>query len=275
MSSMPGAISALPSTLIFLHIPKTAGTTFQAILKKQYGLANAYLFGQEPRVSIEAFKQLSAERRAQLRLVSGHMSFGLHSFLAQPSAYITFLRDPASRVVSTYHYIRRTPHHTHFRAVTSPDMDLEQFARSSISKIGTDNGQVRMLAGVEDVGAAIPFGECTEALLTQAQANIQRHFPVVGVTELFDESLMLMRRRFGWRLPLYRRQNVTERNTAGPVMSQQTLQTIQARNSLDMALYTAGRKQLQAEIGGQGPAFLVELRLFRWLNALYQRRNAA
>jgi hypothetical protein len=63
--------------LIFLHIPKTAGTTLNRIIEWQYSALS--IFTVDPhgiRATPERFKTLSEERRRQLRVVRKLISKG-------------------------------------------------------------------------------------------------------------------------------------------------------------------------------------------------------
>jgi hypothetical protein len=57
----------------------------------------------------------------------------------------------------------------------------------------TRNEQVRRIAGVPP-----EKGPCTEATLEKALEHLRTDFAVSGLTERFDESLILMKRRLGW-----------------------------------------------------------------------------
>ncbi len=62
------------------------------------------------------------------------------------------------------------------------------------SPLMMNDGQVRLISGVF---GAVPFGELNETHLEQAIANL-RSFEVVGVTEKFDLTLLLLQQAFGW-----------------------------------------------------------------------------
>ena len=70
-------------TLIFLHIPKTAGTTLNRIIEWQYSPFE--IFTIDPyriRATPERLKRLPEERRRRLRVVRGHMLYGVHKCAA-------------------------------------------------------------------------------------------------------------------------------------------------------------------------------------------------
>jgi len=96
-----GGISALEKTVIFVHLPKCAGSTLNRILLRQYKLSETYaLAGRSVRDSFLELKRLPEEKKGGIRLLYGHMHFGLHEHLPQPCVYFTLLRDPVERVIS-------------------------------------------------------------------------------------------------------------------------------------------------------------------------------
>ncbi len=142
--------------------------------------------------AVAYFASLPEAERARLRLIMGHMTFGLHEALPRPSTYVTLLREPLALIVSQYHHVRRHEGHIlHEAAQEYPD--LASYVRSGIS-LEMDNSQTRAFAG----DSTTPFGGCTQAMLDRAKANLADAFSVVGLTERFDESLVLMERAFGW-----------------------------------------------------------------------------
>src|SRR5678815_1148823 len=79
--------------LIFLHIPKTAGTTLNRIIEWQYNPLS--IFTMDPyriRATPERLRKLSEGRRRRLRMVRGHLYHGIHEFLPQGGTYFTMLR---------------------------------------------------------------------------------------------------------------------------------------------------------------------------------------
>ncbi len=52
-----------PDTIIFLHIPKTAGTTLLDIMNRHYSAGEQYTFGADAKESVSIFKALPIEKR--------------------------------------------------------------------------------------------------------------------------------------------------------------------------------------------------------------------
>lgn len=255
------------AALIFLHIPKAAGTTLYAILRREYGQRHTYTIdGGRVRESVEAFKALPPEARAQVRLLMGHMPFGLHAYLPHAAPYVTLLRDPVERIISHYYFIRRTPHHYLYEAVAGQGLSLHEYVTSGLSD-ELDNGQVRLLAGPTPAGAAQGGAS---ARLARAEKNLAVHFAVVGLSERFDESLLLMRRALAWRhWPLYFRRNVAASKPSPLQVPAETLAAIRDRNALDLALYRRACDRFEEAVAAAGAGLEADMRRFQRLNRLY------
>ncbi len=270
----PTVANGIP-TVVFLHIPKSGGTTLHAIIERQYPSDRIYTVdGAHVRESIAAFKALPEAERRRLLVLKGHMSFGLHAWLPQPSTYITLLRDPVERAISHYYHILRTPHHTHHPTLVSQNgetrMSLHEFVLAGVSRI-VDNGQVRALCGREDV----PYGGCTADMLAQAQANIEDYFTLVGFTERFDETLVLLKRAFGWKVDAYLRRNVGKNRPATDSVPPETLRLLTEMNEFDIALYRYAEERFTAATATMGDSFTADLNRFRRGAALRSRREVS
>ena len=238
-------------TLLFLHIPKAAGTTLQRVLERHVPARRQYRLGAEAQASIEAFNAWPDSRRARVRLISGHFAFGVHEQVPGPWSYLTMLRDPLERTASFYWFVRDDPGHYLSRAMTTEQREsLEVFARTT-DAVTMDNGQTRLLSG--DWGRT-PFGQCGTDMLEQAKANLDR-VDAVGLSEHFDLSLLLFARRFGWSRLGYRRAN---RTASRPRDLDPAAQPARDRlNALDLELYAYARERFWQDVDAAG----LELRL--------------
>jgi hypothetical protein len=256
-------------TLIFLHIGKTAGTSLRRILHRRFK-ASEILRVETPwrnperlrrEETLDYFATIPEERRASARLIEGHVIFGIHQRVPRPSTYITLLRDPVALVISQYNFVLRRPRHWLHERVVKEHMDLAGYVRSGIA-LESDNSQIRALSG----DRTTPFGECTEAMLEEAKRNLEADFSVVGLTERFDESLIFLKRAFGWSNVHYVRANVSPRRD--PV-APETIRAIEEQNALDLELYRWATGRFDAAIAAD-PSFEVEYARFRRSNSLYR-----
>lgn len=194
--------------LVFLHIPKAAGTSLMATFKREYG-RSLYRIADNRR-DPKGLEDFYAMPKGHIRAVAGHVAFGIGHHLPGPVSYVTMLRDPAARLVSEWRYIRRKPKHPlHGVAMAS---SVPEFAASRCAA-SVDNLQVRMLAGEMNIGTQ-PFDRpVDESDLERAIANLGA-FAVVGLVSEYEESLRRIADRFEWK----RRPRIHQKNRSrGPV----------------------------------------------------------
>lgn len=253
------------ATVFFLHLPKTAGTTMRRVLDREYRDARRYEIGEDVTGDIRAFRARPWDADNAPHLVQGHMSYGLHRFVPGPGAYVTLLREPIRRALSDYHYVTSTPGHPIHEHVK--DLSLVQYFESGITG-QLSNGQVRLLSGdhlPDDTG--VPSNRSMErADLDKAQTHLRDRFAAVGVQERFDETLLLFRRRLGWRWPFYVRENVTTRPYRQEDIDPGDLDRIRELNLLDLELYESVRRTFDQVVAAEGGAFARDLAAFRILN---------
>jgi hypothetical protein len=228
-------------TVIFLHLPKTAGTTLHTIINRQYSREAIHSFGPDAVAAVAALQTMPEAERAKIRLLQGHMPFGLHTYLLQPTAYFTMLRDPVDRVMSEYYYARNIPAHYLYPFIVEQNLSLPQAIEARVHVMLND-AQTRLLSGV---WGEVPFGEMTADHLEQAKRNLAQ-CTVVGLTERFDESLLLLQRAFGWQDIHYQRANVTQGRPPKENLAPADLAIIRQAQPLDRALHEYAQ-QLFAE----------------------------
>lgn len=230
--------------LIFLHIPKAAGTTLHSILESRYP-ADSRISIYDPEQAARLIPQLPLAQRERIRLLEGHVAFGLHECLVGQTTYITLLRDPVERIISHYYYVLRMPGHYLYNRVVADNMGIADYAAAGLSD-ELDNGQVRLIAGVVSADT-VPVGACDTGLLEIAKRNIEHHFALAGLTERFDESLALMAIQLGWdRIPPYSNLNVSENKPPRSRIDAAARSAIQKANALDCALYDWAKRRFEA-----------------------------
>jgi galactose-3-O-sulfotransferase len=224
--------------VIFLHVPKSAGTTLNRLIEWEYPLFEMY--SVDPvlfRWSRARLWRLPQRRLKRFRVFKGHMPFGLHKILPQPATYITVMRGAVERVISAYYFMSNYKLHPNYWKFRREDWTLEDFVRRS----PRENVQTKMIAGAD-------YDEpCTAEILAKAKENL-RYFSVVGLTERFEESLALMKLRFGWKLESYSSFNVTRTRPKKRDLPQSTLDLIAERNRFDIELYECAAKLFEEAI---------------------------
>ncbi len=218
--------------LIHLHMPKTAGTTLKYIIGKNINRnCNFHVYKDAPERDA-ILKELSKKNVA---CIQGHFPFGVHHYFSTPSTYITMLREPVERIISEYYFIRSIPTHDQHEKVSN--MSLEEYHKQNDHM----NLQTRLLSGY--LGSPL-----TNPHLEQAKKNIETYFSVVGITEMFNESLYLMKKRFGWQNTFFRKQNMTKNKPQVEHLSPRIIASIKENNQLDMELYRLSKQKLMKQL---------------------------
>ncbi len=223
--------------LIFLHLAKTGGTTFESILYKVFR-PSSIIDINEPR-GAKLLQEMDGDKSLPIRCIVGN-KFGIDRSISELSFYITFLRDPVERVISDYFHVLRVPEHHAHVPVTHGNMSIVEYVESFPED--TKNLQTKLIAGV-DVDDA-------EAL-DLAKRNIRENILVAGITEEFDESLAVIQRTLGWKSYSYVWGNVTKRRPKKEEIGEDIVDIIEKANALDRQLYEFTRKVLHDRIDHQ------------------------
>jgi hypothetical protein len=248
-----------PNGLIaFLHIPKTAGTTLNSILAREYAPDECHeimmrgmswilpkpAIIRRPLISFSKIRRLRSAARNQpnLRLVRGHFDLSIARHLPADTRFFTLLRDPVERAISHYYHYRRRPvDRIHPLAMRST---LTEWV-SACGIVEMDNGQTRRLAGEMNLAC----GRVTPATLERAMSRLAQ-FAVVGLTERFDESVLLLQHAFGWKRQSAAASNVGENRPARVEVSEAALQVIEDCNRFDRELYRFASDLFEEAISG-------------------------
>jgi hypothetical protein len=274
--------AAEKTTVIFLHIRKTAGRCLDTeILRREYAPEEHFNIDvQDFKARVATLRSLPEEAKRRIRLVEGHIGFGFHQLLPQQAAYVTLLRDPVDRVLSLYYYTRRSPWEPfHEQAVAQ---GLEEFIHSDVMRIEVDNFQTRIVSGMNwhiddddyaDVhrNSSRTAQKCTEDDLLRAKQNIRKHFAVVGFTRHFIESVLLMKRAFGWRRHFYMPRNITRGRKRVEPLPPSVADLIRSYNQHDTALYAFAQELFRERLIAGGDSLQQELKQYRLLNSTVGR----
>ncbi len=245
---------------------KTGGRTLSSILKQNVGNTYRFHYGQRPGERLDDLKAMPEPQRRSLHLIHGHLCFGLHRYLPQPCVYITLLRDPVERVVSHYYYALHHPKHYTHSLVTEKGMSLAEYVSSGITDL--NNGQTRCIAGdrVQQLNA-VERGDTS--LLEVAKQNLDSHFLMAGVTERFDEFILLLKHYLNLEYVLYTHSNVNSKRPKRTEISPHDIELIRHHNQLDIQLYEYVQSQFQGHVEAAGDLFQRELVLLKEFNSQY------
>jgi hypothetical protein len=248
--------------LIFVHIPKTAGMSLRRLLWRKHVGADPIALMQPARAlgypwqrwpqRLERIANLPPSQQRRVRLMYGHFGYGVHTALPEPATYLTMLRDPMQRSISAYHFCMRRA-----TADRPADTTLQQFLANTKQSpdLGIDNLQTRYLAGEAGHPVDAPIGQCPGWALERAKENLEHHFLIAGLTERFDETVVLLSLLMGWRTLAYQAHNQGTQRTNTPRSEQYNEPLAWQMNALDLKLYEFARQRFDQQCEQMGEPF--------------------
>ena len=220
---------------IFMHIPKTAGTTLRGIVDGQFGKNNVLTYYNQR--SSQLLDNLYAILKVNdnYRAIIGHFSFGVHRNLEKPLTYITFLRHPVARTVSQYkEMIVNHPHY--IQAADGSRMDLIESLQANPEYYS--DYQTKHLVGHKSPYLNDPnVGEIALDILDE-------YFGFVGLVEYFDSSIDQLTNLFGWQRTEYSRKNIKSIDLE---ITPELVDVICSQNQNDLMIFNKIRSILESK----------------------------
>ncbi len=241
--------------LRFLHIPKTAGASLTALLKRIYGgPACCFIFTGNFQADLRRYTE--HPRKSEIRFVGGHAPFrtGIAEIDRLPA--ITLLRHPVERVKSYCQHVYEGKSPELSDRFPPERFCLDEFLASGEPQL--DNLQVRMLTG-HYVG---PIDASNQAVLVRRAIEVvEGELAGFGLTEQFDQSVLLWKLTFDWPPPTFLRLN----SRRGPAMrfTSEQVERIISLNRADLELYDAAAATFPERLAQHRQSLDDSLRQFR------------
>jgi len=256
------------SPYVFLHIPKTAGTTLNSVLDKNFDpdrVLDVYTREQQA-----ALGELTYEELEGYDLIRGHLFvYDYAQLLDGPVRFkvFTFLRDPIERVVSEYSFLKNWPKSQLYDYLNRNNVSLAQYV-SSQEGVLRQRGCNCMVNSLSGSGAAN-----LDEGLELAWHHVKDRFMAFGILERFDESLLLLRRAMDLQSTFYVRQNVRSANE-GLTVTPAEYELICEHNRYDLLLYERAQAEFSRRVEALGGDFRKSLLAFNRINSRLQRMTA-
>jgi hypothetical protein len=245
----------------FIHVMKTAGTSFGRAIKHQFAEEAIYPCSGIDWVSptsveaLDAYLKISvllatpAARRAAVQVYTGHFPFMAYELLDQELITITLLREPVERTIAALRHFKRNEKHRH--------LSLEEiYEDRDIFRIYIENHQTKVFSlHADDHEDGIVCGlTIDDTRFARARENLAK-VDVIGLTESYTDLISEIRARFGWwpdGLDVSRHANASsERWDVGPELRAR----IAVDNAYDVELYAYAQKLVAQR--GLNPAYEV------------------
>ena len=239
-----------PDRFFFVHVMKTAGTSFVRQLQQQFPAEAVYPFPAvdwisphdfDAYINIPRLLALTPERRAQVRMYTGHFPFYVTHEIDPTLTTLSVLREPVERTISVLKHFKRVEER--FRPCSLETI----YDDRQIFRFFVENHQTKVFSMVAADGEqAINCGmTLDDTRYERARENLAR-VDLLGLTETYDDFALEARRRYGWwpaGVDLDTRTNVsTEEWDVAPAFRDR----IAADNAYDLALYDYARSLVRA-----------------------------
>ena len=229
---------------IFVHIPRTGGTSLTITLLMEYGARGMYKCYRNGCGDYSLGRNINASRKC---VITGHVPFGVHRHLGiERARYFTILRDPLSRLISYYRYVVNTRRHYLHQQVVRHNLSIEAFLTSGISP-ELENGAVRQLSGCPTAFQSnVDFDELYE----MAEENLST-CAAVGVLESYRTSISLFHEKLGWKCGLrdVQENGTQDQSNTDPTLRQRLIEIVAGTNKKDILLYNKASECLHKEAG--------------------------
>jgi hypothetical protein len=228
----------LEPRFFFVKIMKTGGGTFLQHILANFERDEVYPYQPLDRdmnlanFVIDYLTGLSPERRARIRVYTGHFPFVAAQLMGMELLTITILRDPVERTISYLKHCKR--YHEQHRSLSLEEIYEDPFFYSTLIR----DHQAKLFAMTPDdqPQSYLDIIDVDDRRLEIAKANLER-VDVLGIRERFPELLEEMERRYGWRFDGVRDRHVS----GGREVSSSFRRRIAEDNAADLAFYEHAR----------------------------------
>lgn len=216
----------------FMHIPKTAGTSFRIMLYQVFDQKE--ILPNEEDLNLnnnfyplnirEFIDSCSEVKLNNIQLLVGHYYNQSEKYFKSPPRLILFLRNPLNRAISHLLHLKKHEHkyiNTSFENIYKKRSDMFY------------NTQVRFISGCDKPG------NFNKNKLEIAKKRIEKA-SFIGITSRFEESIKLLEYTFNWKFKEQSStKNVNKKYTIED-LSSELIEEIKSVNQLDQQLYEFG-----------------------------------
>lgn len=234
--------------IFFIHIPKTAGTTFYEYIKHNHDVflkpkietvdnkepLFKNILNEKGKIAIrlpggyhsssqvlDLIKNMSDESKQKISFIGGHTGYGIHEYFTQKVDYISFVRDPRERLISDF-----KEHHKKgrffYEELKKSDFSFERYVEL-VKEHQLDNILTRQLAGGFNTLIEAKYND-KNIMLAKAIENLpeitffnQSHF---------DDAIKMISEKFKFKQQKFSSKNISKINYDKPFFNEELVEDL-------------------------------------------------
>jgi hypothetical protein len=223
--------------IISVHVPKTAGISFQALLKREFGSRILFDYGDWVGLETPTMQVYRQQRAIEMRarkdellrdydVIYGHFAADKYRDLFPDTKFSAFFRDPYQQIVSLYKFLERS----------RPD-----------DKVNYLHAGVKLFHDIRPT--LLEFIEIVSSIQSDFIGDVPiDDLAVVGLVEQYERSVVLFSKVFGRALPADAEKfNVNPtRDVDGYERDAAVRAAIERHCARDIELYRRARERFEA-----------------------------
>lgn len=256
--------------IILVGITHTGTATYFDVFNKNY--SNCMFLYYDKNTNID----INQDTTNKLNVLGFHLPLGtINNYLgrkqyiigdlAKDSIILSMLREPIIRTISQYYFIyAHYPFWNLFDKSTMKRLSLKEYIQSTFS---WKNEYVRWFLDYK------VNGEISKEDFLIAKKNMEMHFSLIGITEQFDEFLLLLKQMEVINNITYSKVGATYGRPSLEQLDDSIINYIKENNQYALELYELAKEKFKFIIKKQGGEFKNRLEEFKNQNAVNSTKN--
>lgn len=256
--------------IFFLHIPRTGGTTVDAIFFNNIPQSEIIRVYKDNEYHEHSFH--NSDELTKIRYITGHLLLQNYNPLKIYDTEVnvfTFLRNPLDRLISEYTFYKTWPKNHLYKIINEGNISFLDYliSKEKILKYRGKNFMTRCISGKSFISGKHPY-----AALGSAKRQLEKSFFFFGILEFFNESILLLSDIIKLKNIFFKQHNKLVQGVKKEISENEKAVALEL-NRADCELYSFARDLFLDRIYDLGHEFNNKLENFKLLNTDYQNNS--